>query len=197
MQEPLKSFQIKGNPDVKSEVNSIWYSCKTLEPRNLATSPLHPVRANDRQRTIFLPLPGFPHAFQKAPEKASFPYAASVPPGAGAAPCPALTQWRDALQGGGMEGGHGALVFSVGNGQFIPARRSVSFRARGVRRARLSVGSARRWYIRGGPRVRGDVCAVIKESLDLFASFLFAELEFARCLLKFSYKKRQYISSCL
>lgn len=45
--------------------------------------------------------------------------------------------------------------------------------------------------------VRGDVCAVIKQLLDLFASFLLAELEFVQCLLKFSYKKGQYILSCL
>lgn len=38
---------------------------------------------------------------------------------------------------------------------------------------------------------------MIKELRDLWASFLSAEPEFAQRLLKFSYKKSQYISSCL
>lgn len=50
---------------------------------------------------------------------------------------------------------------------------------------------------RGVARVRGDVRAVIQQLLDLFSSFLFAEPESAHRLLKFSYEKRQYISSRL
>lgn len=51
--------------------------------------------------------------------------------------------------------------------------------------------------VSGCPPVPGEVCAVIQQLLDLSASFLMAELEFAQRLLKFSYKKGQYISSCL